>query len=619
MVSLMSAEAATELGLEPGRAGHRLGQVHQRRRGDCPEEAAHPPCCPWPSPTVAVSRLRAAASAAGATREDADRARGGLPHRVLRPRWPRRSRPTTPASRSGSPSTRAPTLAEQVGAGRPGGRAGHRRRADHARRVADARGPPDAPAEFATNDLELVVPAEQPGRHRLGSPTSRRPASGTSSASLPPPAERSRPRALDDRRDHRPAGQPGGGRQGACWPRSTADEADAGLVYRTDAVAAGDQVEAIDDPAGRRAHLNTYPIAAARRPASTAAARPGLGRPADLAGEGRGGPRPAHGFGPHDRMTAPRRPVPPPRRAPAPRAIGPAPPAAAAARPSSPSVPARPAPGGAGGGRAVVDASAPAGHPRRPLQALVALGAGPPRSAPCCACSSGCRWPGCWPGCRSRGGRCCARWSPCRWCCRRWWPGSPCSPRSAAPAWSARRCATRSGSTVPYTTLAVVLAHTFVALPFFVLGVRGGAARRAPRATRRSPRRSARAAGRRSAGSPLPLALPGVLAGLGAGLGPLAGRVRRHHHLRRQLPRAPPRRCRCSIYSAPPGRPRGGDRRSASSCWRSRARPRRCSGSDGSTRPGALPMSRPRGPRRRPDGWAHPRRPNGPAGATWSR
>ena len=33
MVSLMSTEAAEELGLEPGRASHRVRQVHQRRRG----------------------------------------------------------------------------------------------------------------------------------------------------------------------------------------------------------------------------------------------------------------------------------------------------------------------------------------------------------------------------------------------------------------------------------------------------------------------------------------------------------------------------------------------------------------------------------------------------------
>jgi molybdate transport system substrate-binding protein len=46
------------------------------------------------------------------------------------------------------------------------------------------------------------------------------------------------------------------------------DEADAGLVYATDAVAGGDKVEAIDIPASNE-NLNTYPIAAlseARKP-----------------------------------------------------------------------------------------------------------------------------------------------------------------------------------------------------------------------------------------------------------------------------------------------------------------------------------------------------------------
>ncbi len=93
-----------------------------------------------------------------------------------------------------------------------------------------------------------------------------------------------------------------------------------------------------------------------------------------------------------------------------------------------------------------------------------------------------------------------------------------------------------TGLTLPYTTAAVVIAHTFVSLPFYVLSVEG--------ALRASGERYDVVAATLGADRwttfrriTLPLALPGVLAGSVLGLGPLAGRVRRHHHLRRQLPR----------------------------------------------------------------------------------
>ena len=114
-----------------------------------------------------------------------------------------------------------------------------------------------------------------------------------------------------------------------------------------------------------------------------------------------------------------------------------------------------------------------------------------------------------------------------------------------------------TGLTIPYTTTAVVIAHTFVSMPFYVLSVEG--------ALRASGERYDVVAATLGADRwttfrrvTLPLALPGVLAGRGAGLGPLAGRVRRHHHLRRQLPRHHPDHAVADLPGAavrPRGRP----------------------------------------------------------------
>ena len=68
---------------------------------------------------------------------------------------------------------------------------------------------------------------------------------------------------------------------------------------------------------------------------------------------------------------------------------------------------------------------------------------------------------------------CWRRSSTCRWCCRRPWPGSPCSRRSAGRAWPARRLSAL-GITLPFTTLGVVVAQAFVAAPFFVGAARAG-------------------------------------------------------------------------------------------------------------------------------------------------
>ena len=89
------------------------------------------------------------------------------------------------------------------------------------------------------------------------------------------------------------------------------------------------------------------------------------------------------------------------------------------------------------------------------------------------------------------------------------------------------------GLEIPFTTLAVILAQTFVSAPFFVRSARTGIARRRPR-----PR--GRGACRRRHGIPAVPADHGPAGRLrargrpGHELGAVAGRVRRHDHVRRQ-------------------------------------------------------------------------------------
>ena len=100
---------------------------------------------------------------------------------------------------------------------------------------------------------------------------------------------------------------------------------------------------------------------------------------------------------------------------------------------------------------------------------------------------------------------------------------------------SAGRCSTAFGITIPFTTAAVVIAHTFVSMPFYVLSVEG-----ALRAADREYDVVAATLGAEPVDDVPPgHAAAGAARGArraGARLGPLARRVRRHHHLRRQLP-----------------------------------------------------------------------------------
>ena len=89
------------------------------------------------------------------------------------------------------------------------------------------------------------------------------------------------------------------------------------------------------------------------------------------------------------------------------------------------------------------------------------------------------------------------------------------------------------GITIPFTTAAVVLAQTFVALPFLVVSLEG--------ALRVAGQRYEAVAATLGASPALafrrvtvPLVLPGLRSGRGAGVRPLHGRVRRHDRVRRQ-------------------------------------------------------------------------------------
>ena len=138
------------------------------------------------------------------------------------------------------------------------------------------------------------------------------------------------------------------------------------------------------------------------------------------------------------------------------------------------------------------------------------------------------------PGATSRGCGCCAPSSRCRWCCRPVVGGVALllalgrQRAASAGSWtggSASRCRSRRA--------AVVVAETFVAMPFLVDRGRGRAPRGRPavRGGRRDPGRLRLTVFSRVT---LPLVAAGAGGRRGAVLGPRAGRVRRDDHLRRQ-------------------------------------------------------------------------------------
>ena len=286
LVSLMSAEAADELGLEPG-CGHRLRQVHQRRRGAAMRNRTVALALSLVA-TLALAGCGAGDSGAGGAAGSGTET-GTLT--VLAAASLTETFTTLaedfeadhPGVTVKLAFDSSATLAEQVTQGAPADvlatadeddHADRRRRRRHRRR----------PEVFATNHLDAGRAAGQPGRHHAV----RRPRQARREL-----RRLRRHRALRQARRHgarRPRASPRSrpARRSTSRPCSSKvdlDEADAGLVYATDAVAAGDEVKAVDDPDVRR-----EPQHATRSPRSSgaeeAAAGPGVGRPGALGAQG---------------------------------------------------------------------------------------------------------------------------------------------------------------------------------------------------------------------------------------------------------------------------------------------------------------------------------------------
>jgi molybdate transport system substrate-binding protein len=160
------------------------------------------------------------------------------------------------------------TLAEQVNQGAP---ADVLATADEhtMRSVADSGGTDGAPRTFATNRLTMVVPAGN-AAHLTSFGALDKP--GVSYVVCVPTAPCGA-LARTQLRAHHIAARPRSEEVDvkAVLSKVELDEADAGLVYVTDAVAAGDKVTRIDIPSSA-ATLNTYPIVALANAATPALA-----------------------------------------------------------------------------------------------------------------------------------------------------------------------------------------------------------------------------------------------------------------------------------------------------------------------------------------------------------
>lgn len=161
------------------------------------------------------------------------------------------------------------TLAEQVNQGAP---ADVLATADETtmRTVEDQRGTVGAPRVFASNHLQLVVPRSNPAGIRRFEDLARPGASYVVCAETAP-CGRLAASVLDAAGiKARPASEEVDVK--AVLSKVQLDEADAGLVYATDAVAAGKHVTAIDIPTSD-GNLTSYPIAALQDAGSPALAK----------------------------------------------------------------------------------------------------------------------------------------------------------------------------------------------------------------------------------------------------------------------------------------------------------------------------------------------------------
>jgi molybdate transport system substrate-binding protein len=161
------------------------------------------------------------------------------------------------------------TLAEQVDQGAP---ADVLATADTAtmRTVSDAGNTAGRPRLFATNHLQLIVPRDDPAHLTRFADLNHDGVRYVVCVDTAPCGRLAKTVLADTGIRHRPASEEVDVK--AVESKVQMDEADAGLVYATDAVAAGDKVRAIDVPTSGQ-NLNSYPIAVLREAEKPALAR----------------------------------------------------------------------------------------------------------------------------------------------------------------------------------------------------------------------------------------------------------------------------------------------------------------------------------------------------------
>lgn len=158
------------------------------------------------------------------------------------------------------------TLAEQVDQGAP---ADVLATADEAtmKTVSDAKGTASTPQLFATNHLQLVVPTDNPAKISSFADIARPGVRYVVCVATAPCGKLAKIVLAATGITAKPASEEVDVK--AVLSKVQLDEADAGLVYATDAVAGGGKVKAIDIPTSNQ-NLNSYPIAAlkeAKKPA----------------------------------------------------------------------------------------------------------------------------------------------------------------------------------------------------------------------------------------------------------------------------------------------------------------------------------------------------------------
>jgi molybdate transport system substrate-binding protein len=150
------------------------------------------------------------------------------------------------------------TLAEQVNQGAPADVLATAD-TDTMQTVVDDGGTAKDPTLFATNHLQMVVPKDNPAGITQFSDLNKPKVKYVVCVDTAPCGKLAKKVLAANKITHQPVSEEVDVK--AVEAKVEAGEADAGLVYVTDAVAAGDKVKAIDVPT-TKGNLNEYPIAA---------------------------------------------------------------------------------------------------------------------------------------------------------------------------------------------------------------------------------------------------------------------------------------------------------------------------------------------------------------------